>query len=306
MTHAAQHANRYPDMGCEDIRRALAEYLGLSSSQVAMGCGSSALCQQLVQITCTPGYEVVFPWRSFEAYPIFAQVVGAQPVPVPLDAEGRNDLDALADAITERTRLVFVCNPNNPTGATVSAEALDAFLDRVPDSVLVAFDEAYHEFDRSPDAPQALDIIARRPNVVALRTFSKAYGLAGVRIGYAFGPEEIITALNKVALPFGVNAVAQAGALASLTARDELLARTEVVVQERDRVAEALGTRRSQANFVWLPTPADDADYPQRIAAALAKHGVLVRAFPEGVRVTVTIPEETDRLLAAWENEGLG
>lgn len=299
MAKAATTVNRYPDMGAEEIRKRLAEHLGLGTQQVAVGCGSSALCQQLVQISTGPGDEVIFPWRSFEAYPIFVHVTGATPVAVPLK-EGFNDLDAMAAAITDNTRLIFVCNPNNPTGTLISQDAFLAFMNKVPSNVIVALDEAYIEYVRAEDTPLATELIDAYPNLVGLRTFSKAFGLAGIRIGYAFGSPDLIEALNKVALPFGVNAVAQAGAIASLENLDELMERTEEVVTNRDRVADHVGTGHSQANFVWIPADSRP-ESPMEIAEQLRNHDVIVRAFPEGVRITVTNSEETDRLLAAWD-----
>lgn len=296
MAEAAQGVNRYPDMGAVQLRTALAEHLELSPEQVAVGNGSSALCQQLVQIAAGPGDEVLFPWRSFEAYPIFARVVGATPVAVPLTEDGRHDFAAMADAITERTRVIFLCSPNNPSGAAITRQEFADFMARVPENVLVGLDEAYIEYHRTEDTPLAPEEIAHYPNLVGLRTFSKAYGLAGVRVGYAFGQPEVIAALNKVAIPFAVSSVAQAGALASLAAADELLERTEIVVADRDRVADAVGARHSQANFIWLPTA-----HAAPVAESLMAEGVLARAFPEGLRVTVTTPEENDVFLAAWE-----
>ncbi|AIG63431.1 aminotransferase [Corynebacterium atypicum] len=301
MSAAAAGANRYPPMPAQELVRALAAQLGLDASQVAVGCGSSALCQQLVQITSTAESEVIFPWRSFEAYPIFAQVVGATPVAVPLTATGGLDLDAMTARITDKTSLVFICNPNNPSGQTVTTEEFARFMAQVPERVTVALDEAYFEFNRATDTPVATEEIARHANVVGLRTFSKAYGLAGARVGYVFGAEEIISALDKVAIPFALSTPAQAGALASLSAREELLARVEEIVSDRDRVADLIGAEHSQANFLWLPTPEGDADFPQRVASKLADAGVLVRAFPEGVRVTVSSRAENDRLLKAWQ-----
>lgn len=297
MAEAAAGANRYPDMAATELVTALAEHLGAEPSQVAVGCGSSALCQQLVQITAGPGDEVIFPWRSFEAYPIFTQVTGATPVPVPLDDAGRNDLVAMAAAVTDRTRLIFVCNPNNPTGTVVGESEFLEFMAQIPDHIIVALDEAYFEYVRADDTPIATELIGRFDNLVGLRTFSKAYGLAGVRVGYACGHPAVIEALNKVALPFGVNAVAQAGAIASLNACDELLERTDEVVAQRDRVATQLGAAMSEANFVWLPLP--DA---QSVAAQLAEAGVIVRAFDEGLRITVTNQVESDALLTAWKS----
>lgn len=294
MSKALGEVNRYPDMGAVQLRAALAEHLGVAPEQVAVGTGSSALCQQLVTAAAGPGDEVVFPWRSFEAYPIFAQIAGATPVPVPLTADHRVDLPALAAAVTERTKLIFVCNPNNPTGTTVTDAEFAAFMDAVPADVLVTLDEAYFEYNQAADTPVATEVINRYPNVVGLRTFSKAYGLAGARIGYAFGPQVVIEALNKVAVPFSVSSVAQVAALASLAASDELRARIDGTVAERSRVVAKLGLAESQANFVWLPGAGKE------LADRLAAEGVLVRAFPEGIRVTVTNAEETDALLEAF------
>ncbi|MDO5668430.1 MAG: pyridoxal phosphate-dependent aminotransferase [Corynebacterium sp.] len=300
MAQAAANANRYPDMFSTQLKQALAEHLDLPVGHVAVGCGSSALCQQLVQITAGAGDEIVFAWRSFEAYPIFAQVVGATPVPVPLLDDGRHDLPTMVAKITEKTKLIFLCNPNNPSGAVITQAEFDEFMAQVPEDVIVGLDEAYFEYNRAEDTVVGTEAVAKHPNVVAMRTFSKAYGLAGVRVGYAFGNPEIIGALDKVCIPFGVNAVAQAGALASLDSADELLERTEETVEQRDRVADALGARRSQANFIWLPG-VDSVDVAERLAA----QGVLVRAFPEGVRITVTTQAEADQLLAAWQKAGL-
>ena len=297
MAEAATTVNRYPDMGATDLIHAIAKHLKLRPEQVAVGCGSSALCQQLVQITCTTGDEVVFPWRSFEAYPIFARVAGATPRPVPLTADHRVDLPALAAAITPATRLVFVCNPNNPTGTTITKREFEEFMAVVPPTTLVALDEAYFEFVRTQDTPMGTEVVVKHENVVALRTFSKAYGLAGVRVGYAFGNPAIITALNKVAIPFGVSAIAQAGAIASLAGAAQLLERTNETVSERDRVARAIGAIPSEANFVWIPT-----ETAATLAQQLADQGVIVRAFPEGVRITVTDHAEANRFLAAWNS----
>ncbi|MDO5077704.1 pyridoxal phosphate-dependent aminotransferase [Corynebacterium sp.] len=301
MQAAATQTNRYPDMTSTALIDALASRLDLPASQVAVGCGSSALCQQLVQITCANASdEVVFPWRSFEGYPIFVQVAGATPVPVPLTSDHRMDLAAMAAAITSNTRLIFVCNPNNPTGTVVTEAEFQEFMAAVPADVIVALDEAYFEYLRTTDTPLAHTLIRNHKNLVGLRTFSKAFGLAGARVGYAFGPANIMSALNKVAIPFGVNSIAQAGALASLDAYDEILHRTNEVIFERDRVSTALGTPDSQANFVWLPS-ASLPESPADIAEYFADHKILVRCFPEGIRVTVTTPTEMDQLIAAWE-----
>ena len=302
ISQAATQSHRYPDMGVLQLRQKLAAKLGLADeNSVTVGTGSSALCQQLVTITCQPGDEVIFPWRSFEAYPIFTQVTGATAVPVPL-RELRNDLPAMADAITERTRLIFVCNPNNPTGTTITDQEFREFMDRVPADVVVALDEAYVEYNTADNTPLATEAVQQYPNVIGLRTFSKAYGLAGMRVGYAFGNPDIIATLGKVAIPFGVSAVAQAAALAALepAATDELNERVTETNQQRDRLADELGLTPSFANFVWIPAESLH-DSPQEVAAQLAESGVLVRAFDEGLRITATTAEETDALLAAWK-----
>lgn len=302
ISQAATQSHRYPDMGVLQLRQKLAAKLGLADeNSVTVGTGSSALCQQLVTITCQPGDEVIFPWRSFEAYPIFTQVTGATAVPVPL-RELRNDLPAMADAITERTRLIFVCNPNNPTGTTITDQEFREFMDRVPADVIVALDEAYVEYNTADNTPLATEAVQQYPNVIGLRTFSKAYGLAGLRVGYAFGNPDIITTLGKVAIPFSVSAVAQEAALAALepAATDELNERVTATNQQRDRLADELGLTPSFANFVWIPAESLH-DSPQKVAAQLAESGVLVRAFDEGLRITATTAEETDALLAAWK-----
>ncbi|MBK4151196.1 histidinol-phosphate transaminase [Corynebacterium macginleyi] len=306
MVRAAAEANRYPDITATKLREELAQHLGVGFDQVAVGTGSSALCQQLVQITTVGGEEVIFPWRSFEAYPIFVQVVGARPIPVPLDADHRVDLAAIADKITADTRLIFVCNPNNPSGTTVTKAEFAEFMDVVPSDVLVVLDEAYIEYNRNADTPLGTELFGTYPNVVFLRTFSKAYGLAGVRVGYTFGPEEIIAALNKVAIPFSINSVAQAGARAALTAQDSLRERTEETCQQRERVEKELaewGVPHSETNHVWLPAEnIKKLGTPQELATRLAEHGVLVRAFNDGVRITITTEEETNALLRAWSD----
>ncbi|CAM2979253.1 histidinol-phosphate transaminase [Skermania piniformis] len=299
---AVAEANRYPDNRSAELAAALADRLDVAPEQVGVGCGSVALGQELVQITCSaPTDEVVFAWRSFEAYPIITRVAGAHAVPVPLTADQVHDLPAMAAAITPNTRLVFVCNPNNPTGTAVGRAALERFLDQVPPEVLVVLDEAYFEFLRLPadTAPDGIALGRDRPNVVVLRTFSKAYGLAGLRVGYAVGDSAVIAALGKVRIPFGVNRAGQAAALASLAAEPELLARTDVVVAERNRVRTALRDAGyevppTEANFVWLPLHAGSAEF----AAAAAAAGVLLRPYgADGVRVTIGDRADNDAFI---------
>ncbi len=301
---ATDSVNRYPDSACVQLKAALAKHLSSVGStdfapeQVAVGCGSVSLSQQLVQITASAGDEVVMGWRSFELYPPQVQVAGATAIKVPL-TDHVHDLYAMLAAVTDRTRLIFVCNPNNPTSTVVHPDALARFVEAVPPHILIAIDEAYVEYIRDGLLPDSLELARSRSNVVVLRTFSKAYGLAGLRVGYAVGHPELITALDKVFVPFSVTSVSQAAAIASLDAADELLARTDAVVAERSRVATALGDAgfslpSSQANFVWLPLGPRTADFVARAADAR----IVVRPYgADGVRVTIGAPEENDALL---------
>ncbi|MFI6366623.1 histidinol-phosphate transaminase [Nocardia sp. NPDC050630] len=302
IAEAAELANRYPDNQVTELRAALADFLGVSSANVAVGCGSVALCQELVQITCdAPTDEVLFAWRSFEAYPIVTQVGNATAVQVPLTREHVHDLDAMAAAVTERTKLIFVCNPNNPTGTAVGEAELIRFLDAVPEHVLIVLDEAYFEYMRltTEQRPNGVELGRNRPNVVVLRTFSKAYGLAGLRAGYAVGDPAVISALMKVHIPFSVNRVVQAAAIASLEARHELLDRTDGLVVERDRVRDTLlaagyEVPPSESNFLWLPLRERSAEYGEVSAEA----GVLLRPYgTDGVRVTIGDPHENEQFL---------
>jgi len=309
VTAAAATINRYPDMAVTALTERLARGLDVPASRIVTGPGSVGVLGQIVQATCEAGDEVVFAWRSFEAYPILVQLSGASPVMVPLTADGGHDLDAMAAAITDRTRLVLVCTPNNPTGPTVGADALATFLDRVPDDVLVVLDEAYLEFVTAPDAPDCLALQRERPNVVVLRTFSKAYGLAGLRVGYAVAHDPIAAALRKTAIPFAVNSLAQVAAIASLDAFDELEVRVKELVSERERILAALRAQGwdlpdSQANFVWFPMGERTADF----AAACQDAGLTVRPYgTDGVRATIAETEANERLLEVagpWRDRG--
>ncbi|MEO7981104.1 MAG: histidinol-phosphate transaminase [Sporichthyaceae bacterium] len=292
--------HRYPDMFSTGLSQAIADRFAVPVSHVATGTGSVGVLQQLVQATAGPGDEVLYAWRSFEAYPIVVQVSGARSVTVPLTADEHHDLDAMLAAITPQTRLVIVCSPNNPTGTAVGRAELERFLDAVPSDVLVVIDEAYREFVRDADVPDALDMYRERPNVAVLRTFSKAYGLAGLRVGFAIAHEPVADALRKTAVPFGVSSLAQAAATASLAAEAELLERVDALVEERSRVQTALREQgwtsvpESQANFVWLRLGQRTTDF----AAACEAAGVVVRPFPgEGARVTIGEREAVDLFL---------
>ncbi len=300
VARAAASANRYPDLTCARLVGALAGRHDVPAEHVVVGCGSVSLLGQVAEAVIAPGDDVVYAWRSFESYPIVTGVAGGTTVQVAVTHDGRHDLDAMAAAVTDRTRLVFVCTPNNPTGTAVHADELDRFLDRVPEDVLVVLDEAYHEFVRDPRVPDGIEVYRRRPNVAVFRTFSKAYGLAGLRVGYAVARDEVADALRATASPFAVSTVAQEAALASLEAEDELAARVEELVHERDRVTRALtaggwSVPDAQGNFVWLPL--GDAAVP--FAEHCARHALSVRPFAgDGVRCTVAEPEANDRFLA--------
>src|SRR5580704_11985267 len=256
IAEAGSVINRYPDNGAETLIGALAERFAVPAGHVAVGCGSVGVLKQLIEAVSDPGTEILYAWRSFEAYPPLADLAGAASVRVPLRDE-THDLSAMAAAITPQTRLILVCNPNNPTGTVVPERELTEFIDQVPTDCLVILDEAYREYIRDTDVPDGIDLYRDRPNVAVLRTFSKAYGLAGLRIGFLIGHEPVAEAIRKTMLPFTVNAIAQAAAIASLNAEDELLDRVETVVKERDRVREALRADgwtvpATEANFVWL------------------------------------------------------
>ncbi len=299
----AARVNRYPDMSCAALYAAISERFDLPAADLAAGTGSVAVLYHLIQALCEPGDEVVHAWRSFEAYPIGIAACGASPVQVPLGPGARHDLDAMVAAVTDRTRVLLVCTPNNPTGPVVHADELDRLLDAVPSDVLVVVDEAYVEFVRDPDAADGLAAYRSRDNVAVLRTFSKAYGLAGLRVGYAAAPGPVAAAIRKVALPFGVSGIAQAAAVASLqpAAEAELLERVAALVVERDRVVAALGASgwevpETQANFVWLALSDDGA--AEAFSAAADSAGVAVRPFAgHGVRVTVAEPAANDLFL---------
>lgn len=298
-TEAVEAFNRYPDMGVSVLHEALAAKLGVDVAQVASGAGSVAVFYHLVQAMCVEGDEVVYAWRSFEAYPIAVGLTGATSVQVPLAEGARHDLPAMLAAITDATKIVVVCTPNNPTGPAVRGDELAEFVAAVPPHVVVVIDEAYREFVTDPEVVDGLELAAGRDNVVVLRTFSKAYGLAGLRVGYGIAPVPIAEAIRKCSLPFGVSQVAQAAAVASLDAEEALMARVASIVEERGRVVAALAAQGwslpdAQGNFVWLPLGERALDF----AAACDAEGVSVRPFAgDGVRVTVGEPEANDLFL---------
>ena len=296
---AAATVHRYPDPFSRRLTGALARRFDVAQEQIALGTGSVAVVGQLIWAAAGPGDSVVYPWRSFEAYPIWVQMTGARSVQVPLLADERHDLPLMLEAIDDSTRIVFVCNPNNPTGEAVRRDELTEFIDAVPSDVIVVLDEAYREFISDTDVPDGLDFFHGQNNVVVMRTFSKAYGLAGLRVGFAIAPEPIAEGMRKTALPFGVSSIAEDAALAALECEDELFERVRHLSQERDRVWQALADQGwdihpSHANFVWLRLGERTQEFAQACDAA----GITIRAFPdEGVRISVAEEEANDRVI---------
>ncbi|WOF22956.1 histidinol-phosphate transaminase [Microbacterium betulae] len=287
-TRAADALNRYPDATAARLRARLGERFGVSPDGVVVGAGSVSLLAAFIQASAGQGDEVLYSWRSFEAYPSLVLVAGATSVQVPNLPDGRHDLDALAAAITERTRCILLCTPNNPTGPAITSAELRAFVEKAPDDVLILLDEAYVEFATSEDVVDGLAerVFETHPNVVVLRTFSKAYGLAALRVGYAIGHPRVLDAARSAAIPLSVTAHAESAALASLDHQDDLDARVAEIAERRDALAAALRAAGwdvpdAQGNFVWLAGAGADA------AAAFEEAGVIVRPFPEGVRISV-------------------
>ena len=292
VAEASTRLNRYPDAGNTAIAGALAARLGVAPEQLAFGTGSVAVLYHLLQAVCAPGDEVVYAWRSFEAYPIAIQLTGARPVPVGLGPGATHDLTAMRAAVNERTRVVLLCTPNNPTGPAIAHDDLVGFVDSVPSDVMVVVDEAYVEFVTDPRAARGLELLDR-PNVVVLRTFSKAYGLAGFRVGYGVASPRLAGAVRATSLPFGVSVPAQAAVLASLEAEAELLERVAHLVAQREVLVAGLRSLGleipdTQANFVWLPAGPRTQAWGDHFADA----GAMARAYRadnehDGVRITV-------------------
>ncbi|QBR73157.1 histidinol-phosphate transaminase [Microbacterium sediminis] len=290
--------NRYPDATAGRLRAALGATYGVDADAVLVAAGSVSLLAAFLQAAASTGDEVVYAWRSFEAYPGLVLVAGATSVPVPNRPDGGHDLDAMAAAVTERTRCILLCTPNNPTGPVITSEEFAAFVARVPSDVLILLDEAYAEFVTDPAAVNGLGerVFEAHPNVVVLRTFSKAYGLAALRVGYAIGHPRVLDGARATMIPLSVTAQAEAAGVASLEHRAEMAERVAVIVDRRERLVAGLreagwDVPDTQANFVWLPT-ADPA-----VAAAFDAAGLIVRPFPEGVRISVGEEESLERIL---------
>lgn len=299
ITKEAQRINRYPDPAVRELYSLLANRFGLPESNFAIGAGSSTVLMNLIRIMCEPEDEVIYAWRSFEGYPLAVSLADARGVQVPLTDDGQHDLGAMLKEITSATKVIILCSPNNPNGTIISAGEIYDFLEKVPSDVLVIFDEAYAEFVRAADAARGLSLFTSFNNVAVLRSFSKAHGLAGLRIGYTLAPEAIAEAVRKVTAPFAVTNLAAHAAVASLNAQDEFVDRVDQIVAERDRMVLALRTAgweipEPQGNFVWLDLGGRSADFAQACVDA----GLTVRLFSdEGVRVSIGLPEANDAFL---------
>jgi histidinol-phosphate aminotransferase len=296
---AAQSVNRYPDPLNTEMISAIAKSLGVSPENIAAGAGSVAVLGHLIQAMAAPGDEVIYPWRSFEAYPIWTQICAVAGIPVALNADNSHNLDAMAAAITSRTKMVFICTPNNPTGNAVRSKDLHEFMEKVPSDVLVVIDEAYADFVTDSEMVSGMDFFNKYENVALLRTFSKAQGLAGMRVGYTVAQPEIADFVSRVSLPFGVNLLAQVAVIASFgeEAKKELRDRVEKISKQRDEVIEPLRNAGwnigpQHANFFWISTSNVDA-----IKEACEAAGVAVRPFPEGIRITIGEEEANNRIV---------
>jgi histidinol-phosphate aminotransferase len=301
--------NRYPDPDKAALRRKLANRFELSPGRVAIGNGSCELLLSAAEALLEPGAEIVYAWPSFSMYPHLAAASGARAITVPLDAEGRHDLDAMAREVTHATRMVIVCNPNNPTATALPIDAIDDFVGSVPRHVAVFLDEAYVEFSTLQDPDESLPLLAKYSNLVLLRTFSKVYGLCGLRVGYSLaGADDFRNAVDIVRQPFSVNALALAAAAEALDHQDEVATRVERTAIERLHVEEELGERGlettdSEANFSWVSLGERDE---AAVMKGLAERGVIVRGGgalgDEGhFRVTYGTRAENDRFLAALD-----
>ena len=299
--HAAlDEVNRYPDGACFALRSALSERLSLAPEQLVFGCGADEVIELLAKALLGPGDECVFAWPSFAMYPIVVKGMGATPVQVPLDRDWVHDLSAMARAVTDRTRLVFVCNPNNPTGTSVGAEAFEGFAASLPDSVVLVVDEAYVDFARRADWPDALAAVRRRPGTLVLRTFSKILGLAGLRIGYGVTDPELADYLQRARHPFNVNRLAEVAAVAALDDTEHLERTVRNNTEGAEYLARELGALGvevwpTDANFVLAKTGED-------VHERLLREGVIVRplaafGMPAHVRISIGLPEENERLV---------
>ncbi|UFS58488.1 histidinol-phosphate transaminase [Subtercola endophyticus] len=300
---AAETLHRYPNGFAPELSARLAERFGVALEQVIVGAGSVSLLAQLVIAAAGAGDEVVYSWRSFEAYPLLPPMSGATSIQVPNLPDHRHDLPAMAAAVTDRTRLLIVCTPNNPTSTIVTKAEFADFMSQLPSDLLVILDEAYTEFVTDPDAVDGKELVGQYPNLVVLRTFSKAYGLAGLRIGYGIGPVSVIDAARSASIPLAVTNHAQLAAMASLDVEDELLERVGHIAALRTTIVQGLAEQGwqvpdPQGNFVWLPT----GDFTDEAAAILVSHGIMARPFhPDGIRISIGERDSVEKLLSSTQ-----
>jgi histidinol-phosphate aminotransferase len=301
---AAGTMNRYPDPDATLLRRRLSERYETEPARVVVGNGSCEILLAAAEALCEPGAEIVYAWPAFSMYPYLPALTGAREVRVPLAEGDVHDLDAMAAEVTAATQLLIVCNPNNPTGTHVPAAEVAAFCERIPEHVTVILDEAYVEFQTHDDPDATLDLLADFPNLVVLRTFSKCYGLAGLRVGYAVGSPKFRAAVDAVRQPFSVNALAQAAGAEAILHQDDVRRRIETTVAARLTVEEGLaglglGTADTHANFSWIDL--GDAD-EAAVIAGLAEREIAVRpgkalGGPGHIRVSYGTAEENERFL---------
>jgi len=307
---AAASAHRYPDPGASRLKAALAGKTGIPAERIAVGNGSCDILLAIGEAMLDPGREVVYAWPSFSIYPHLAETSGATAVEVPLDDQHRHDPAGIVAAVTENTRLVIICNPNNPTGTAISIAQIREILDGVPSSVCVVLDEAYREFVSDEDVDATITLLDQYPNLLLLRTFSKVYGLAALRVGYGLCSDAAIRqAVDQVRQPFFCNAAAQAAGVEALRHEEEISRRVELVRKSRESFTERLAglgvvSADSQANFLWskLPDGVDEA----ALVKDLVQRDILVRAGsalggPGYLRITIGLPEELERLAVALE-----
>ena len=313
--------NTYPDPLSTRLRTALSAELDVPADDIVTGAGSYGALSQIISTFAGQGEdgvqdEVIYAWRSFEAYPIIVGLGGAKAVQVPLTEDSRHDLPAMLKAITERTKVIILCTPNNPTGPALTQQEVEWFLQQVPREIVVVLDEAYYEFCRESELTEqereqgglaeGISLYRQHPHLVVLRTFSKAAGLAGLRVGYSIAHQNITRSLRVSAIPFAVSTLAESCAVAALEHQEEILEQVRWIIGERERVATTLREQgwevpQTRANFVWLPLGERSADF----ATLAGENALSVRAFPdEGVRVSIGEEEANDRFLRLCEQFG--
>jgi histidinol-phosphate aminotransferase len=306
---ALPEINRYPDGSAFTLTRALAEFLGVPPNALLLGNGSNEVIDMLVRALVSPGENVVFSEKSFIVYPLICRVHFETGRAVPMTQDLRHDLPAMADAVDSRTKLVIICNPNNPTGTYVTAQEFEDFLESLPEHVIVAVDEAYYEYVTAPDYPQTLPMLQSNPNIFILRTFSKIHSLAGLRVGYGIGHPDLVDELQKTREPFNVNSISQAGALACIRHGDAIAGRARRNLQQREWLAAelsrlGLNVVPSQTNFIFCTLPGQSGSV---LSDKLLQQGIIVRPMDafglsdgEGaVRISVGLPQENARCVAA-------